>query len=182
MIALFLADGFEEIEALAAVDILRRCGLLVKTVSITSKLEVRGAHDIKVLADTTSDQLSGDVDAVILPGGMSGSDNLQSSIEVTKWISFANEQKKLVCAICAAPKILGAMGILEGKKAICFPGFEDELKGAIISNQRVVADGNIITSRGAGTAHDFAFCIAEKLGKTKEAKEVRNAMQYDFCE
>lgn len=181
MIAVFLADGFEEIEALATVDILRRCGLFVQTVSVTSSLEVMGAHNISVLADCTIQDLEEDeIDAVVLPGGMPGTNHLQANEEVKRWILFAKEHEKLLCAICAAPKILGAMGILEGKKAICFPGFEQDLKGAVITGQRVVEDGQIITSKGAGTAHDFAFRIAEKCGKIQEAKEVRKAMQYDF--
>lgn len=180
MVVLLLADGFEEIEALATVDILRRCSIDVKTASIKTGLEVLGAHNISVKADVLlNDVLSEDFDAVILPGGMPGTNNLQDSSSVNKLFMDAYEKGKLVAAICAAPKVFGAKGILNGRKATCFPGFEDELSGAELVKEKVAVDGNVITSKGAGTAHDFAFEIAKWLGKKEEAEKVRASMQYD---
>ncbi len=180
MVILFLADGFEEIEALATVDILRRCGVEVKTVSIRDMHSVMGAHHIPVAADLClKDICGGELDAVILPGGMPGADHLQESAGVNRALEECAGRNGLLAAICAAPKVLGAAGFLKGKRATCFPGFEKELTGAEVRKERVVEDGNVITSRGAGTAHDFAFAIAAWLGKETEATAVRHSMLYD---
>jgi len=177
MIYVFLAEGFEEIEALATVDILRRAGMNVKTVSVSGKPEVTGAHEITVSADVTEITLA-DMEAVILPGGMPGTLNLKSSDMVQNTIKYAFDNNKLMCAICAAPLVFGNAGFLKGKKATCYPGFETELIGADVAYDPVVTDGNIITSRGAGTAHLFAFEILKYFGKEKEAAELYKGMIY----
>ncbi len=181
MVIVFLADGFEEIEALSTVDILRRCDIEVKTVSITERKTVMGTHAIGVVADMTIHEIAEMCpEAVVLPGGLPGSDYLQESPEVSQLLCRQNESGRLIAAICAAPKVLGAAGILRDKTATSYPGFEKELLGAQYSEERVVKDANIITSRGAGTAHDFAFAIAEQLGAVEQAQKVRKAMLYDI--
>ena len=161
MVYVFLANGFEEIEALGTVDILRRCGLDVKTVSISDSLEVLGTHGIKVFADVlTSDVSYDDLDAIVLPGGLPGADNLENCSFVTDLVKKANADGKIVSAICAAPKILGAAGILTGVKATCYPGFEDKLIGAKVAKHHVVADKNIITAKA--NKNDFV-CVRENL-------------------
>ena len=156
MIAVFLADGFEEMEAIVPVDILRRGGYAVNTVSIGDKT-VTGAHGIKVEADMTADEL--DVEAVrlaVFPGGMPGTLNLDNSIVTDAVITSVTARGGRLAAICAAPSILGKRGLLEGKKAVCFPGFEKELKGATVVDTTVVTDGKITTARDAMAAYDFA--------------------------
>lgn len=177
MIYVFLAEGFEEIEALATVDILRRAGMDVKTVSVTGKKEVTGSHNITVTADVTEINIM-DAETVILPGGMPGTLNLKASDMVQNAISYAFDNNKLMCAICAAPLVFGNAGFLKGKKAACYPGFEKELIGAEVVYEPVVTDGNIITSRGAGTAHLFAFEILKYFGKEKEAADLYKGMIY----
>lgn len=180
VVILFLADGFEEIEAIGTVDILRRCGVDVKTVSVTNSNAVMGAHHIPVVADLKLDEVTGKKpDAVILPGGMPGADHLQASTTVNEMLKDCAERGGLIAAICAAPKVLGAAGLLTNKKAVCYPGFESELTGANVHAARVMEDCNVITSRGAGTMHDFAFAIAAYLGKESEAAAVRESMLYD---
>lgn len=181
MVNVFLADGFEEAEALVTVDMLRRCGLCVKTVSITDNKTVTGAHDISVLADLTISEADlKDFDAVILPGGLPGSDYLAQSEEVKTALLNASQNSKIIAAICAAPKVLGKHGLLKGKNAVCYPGVESELIGANVGYERVCRDGNIITSRGAGTVYDFAFTIAAALGKEAEALKVREGILLDL--
>lgn len=178
MVYVFLAEGFEEIEAISTIDILRRCGLRVQTASISENRQVCGSHDIPVLADcllSDVDLASGE--AFVLPGGMPGSDKLQACAPLEEMLKKANSDGKIVAAICAAPKVLGAFGLLKGRRATCFPGFEEELLGASFVTDRAVCDGNIITSRGAGTASDFGFLIAKTLGRDADA--VRKAMLYD---
>ncbi len=178
MIYLYLAQGFEEIEALATVDILRRCEFDVVTVGVGSQ-DITGAHDITVLADTVDNMAAptDDVQAVVLPGGMPGTLNEEKSEYVQKMIDFCVQNDKLVCAICAAPSILGHKGLLNGKRATCFPGFEQELVGAEYSGNQAEKDGNIITGKGAGAVFDFAFEIASALGKGAKAKKVKESMQ-----
>lgn len=179
MVLVFLADGFEEAEALVPVDMLKRCGIEVKTVSIMDEKLVTGTHGIQVMADEHYKTFTPScIDAVILPGGLPGADHLENSDYVKKAVLKSNEEGKLVCAICAAPKVLGKHGILEGRKAVCYPGFEDKLTGAITSDDGVMVDGNIITSRAAGKCFDFAFEIAKALGKEAEAEKVRNSILY----
>lgn len=177
MIYVFLADGFEEMEAIAPVDVLRRCGAQVLTVSITEDREVKGSHGIPVLADCVASVCNfDDADAVILPGGLPGADNLENSSTVKKVLLKTNEKGAICAAICAAPKVLGKFGLLNGKQATCAPGFENELTGAEKLDERVVVSNNIITACGAGAAYEFAFALAEKLGYRAEAKKVKSGM------
>lgn len=178
MIYLFLADGFEECEALCPLDILRRGGIQVKTVGV-GKEYITGTHGITVKADISEVQvvLDDKLQGVILPGGMPGTNNLESNETVKRAVSFANENQKLVCAICAAPKILGGMGLLNNKNATCFPGFEKDLIGAKLSSDHVVQDGNIITAKGVGVAFEFGFKILENLTDKETVADLKAKMQ-----
>lgn len=178
MLYIFLADGFEEIEALAPVDVLRRAGLTVKTVGVGSDM-ITGSHGITVKCDLTSDSITipDSLRGVILPGGMPGTLNLEKNSTVQSFIDFAFENGKLVCAICAAPSILGHKGILNGKEATCFPGFETELEGARLSRKYVVRDGNVITARGMGVAVDFGLEIVSAILGSVKADEIKGNIQ-----
>ncbi len=178
-IGVFLAEGFEEIEGLTVVDILRRAGIPVTTISITGQKEVCGSHQIKVLADA----LYGEIDfsgygGIVLPGGMPGTTNLGSHPGVKETIKAFAAEGKLVAAICAAPSVLGQERILKGKKAACYPGFEDKLEGAEAVFEEVAEDGNIITSRGMGTAIPFALRMAAYVTTEEKAKELAEAIIY----
>lgn len=178
MIYVFLAPGFEEIEALAVVDVLRRAELEVLTVGVGEDFVV-GSHQIPVAADIYERDLVLDdkTDAIVLPGGMPGTLNLEKSAVVQKAIDWAVKNNKIVCAICAAPSILGHKGLLDGKKATCFPGFEEELFGANVSKDFVVKDGNFITAKGMGSAIEFGLQIAEILTNPLEVKKIRASLQ-----
>lgn len=179
MVYVFLANGFEEIEALGTVDILRRSELEVKTVSINETLEVEGTHGIKVIADILTDEVcEDDVEAVVLPGGMPGADNLENCRFVTDLVTKAASEGKIIAAICAAPKIPGVLGLLTGLKATCYPGFEGKLFSAKISHKRVVCDKNFITAKGAGVTDEFAVEIASALKKGVAAKRAVKGMFY----
>ena len=177
MVYLFLANGFEEIEALYTLDLLRRAGIDVLTVGVSGEVAM-GSHKIPVVCDITPDALPYDsnFDMIILPGGMPGSTNLDMAECVEKYIKLAIENNKLICAICAAPFILGKRGILKGKNATCFPGFEGQLEGANIVDAGVVRDGNIITGRAMGSAHEFALTILEALKDKNAAEEMKRTI------
>lgn len=156
MVLVLLADGFEEIEALTPVDLLRRAGLDVKTCGIGGKT-VMGSHKIPVICDTLPEEVNIDsVSLVIFPGGMPGALNLDASPFTDKIIAAVTKGGGRLAAICAAPLVLGRRGLLNGKKATCYPGFEDELKGAFVCDAGVVTDGNITTARGMGVALEFS--------------------------
>lgn len=177
MLYMFLADGFEETEALATLDVLRRAEIEVKTVGVTGAI-VTGSHNISVTADLGIDEISiSDISGIVLPGGMPGTTNLENNETVIQCVKFAANNKLLVAAICAAPSILGHLGILEGKKATCFPGFENELMGAEIVPLGVVADSNIITAKGAGVSLEFGFKIVEFIKNKTIADGLRKTMQ-----
>lgn len=177
MVAVFLAMGFEEIEALATVDILRRADLNVVTVGVGGRA-IRGSHGIVVAADIEDTQAADEgLEAVILPGGMPGTLNLEHSFVVQHFIKTAVERKLPVCAICAAPSILGHLGMLDGRQAVCFPGYEQELTGAEIISSPVVKDGQFITARGAGAAIEFGLQIVEELISEECAEKIRASMQ-----
>lgn len=177
MIPVFLANGFEEIEALATVDILRRAGVNVVTVGVGSKMPV-GAHGIAVCADICESDLQLEsLDGIVLPGGMPGTTNLEASAVVRDAIAYAYERKMLVAAICAAPSILGHNGYLRDKKATCYPGFEPELLGAVVTNVGVVVDGNVITASGAGVAVDFALELVRYLVSNEISDAIRGGIQ-----
>lgn len=179
MVYIFLADGFEEIEALAPVDILRRAGLTAAMVGVTGKV-VTGSHGIPVTADI---ELSGvdlhKAEAVILPGGAVGTENLEKSAAVQAAIDHCVEQGKLIAAICAAPSILAHKGLLSGKTATAYPSFQKHLLegGATVPGDYVCHDGNIITARGMGVSNEFSFEIVKTLVSADIAQKVREEIQ-----
>lgn len=176
---IFLATSFEEVEALTVVDLLRRAKVEIDMVSITGEKTVTGSHGIAVGADKLIEEVDfAEADALILPGGMPGTRNLQNHALLNEELKKANEAGKLVCAICAAPLVLGGNHILEGKKASCYPGFEEELLGAKVSYDPVSHDGNVITSRGLGTAIAFASEIIATLCSEEEAKSIEESVIY----
>lgn len=162
MIYLFLADGFEETEALVTVDVLRRAEYEIKTVGV-GKDTVTGTHGICVKADISEAEvvLDDELEAVILPGGMPGTLNLKGSEKVKEAVLFANENGKTVGAICAAPSVLGEWGLLKGKTATCYPGFEEALVGAEVCDAPCVISDNIVTAKGAGTVFEFSFALVD---------------------
>jgi len=171
-----LAEGFEEIEAITIADVLRRAGVEAVLVGVAGT-PVRGAHAIQVAADALlSDAAAEDWDAVILPGGMPGSKNLADSAPVRALLREQHGRGRRVAAICAAPIALSAAGVLEGKRATCYPGFEKELRGASLETRAVVVDGNVTTSRGPGTAFEFALELVSQLVGGKAAEDLRSGM------
>ncbi len=177
MIYVFFADGFEEIEALTPVDYLRREGIELKTVGVTGKT-VMGSHGVPVVCDITKEDISfNDMDGIILPGGMPGTLNLEKSEKVQTAIDYCQDNGKQLAAICAAPSIFGHKNILTNREAICFPGFEKDLHGAVISDKFAVTDGNIITAKGAGSASEFAFEIIKYLSGENAASDVKRTVQ-----
>ncbi len=176
MIAVLLADGFEEIEALTPVDMLRRAGLEVVTVGITSKIAV-GSHGISVICDRLPEEVDLDgVSTVILPGGMPGSLNLDASPFTDKILRSVAARGGRIAAICAAPLVLGRRGLLRGKRATCYPGFENELSGALVTGESVVTDGNITTAKGMGVALEFSKELISLLVSKEKAEELSSAV------
>ena len=179
MVYVVLADGFEEIEALAFFDIIKRADIDSQLVSINASKCVTGAHGIKVCTDLHINDVNKEkITAFVLPGGMPGTVNLRKSPEVCDILKYCYEKNILIGAICAAPSVLGELGMLKGKKATCFPGFEDKLEGAEFTSEKVVKDGNIITAKGAGCAHDFAFEFVKVIKDTSLAENIKKSMQY----
>ena len=177
---LFLADGFEEIEALATVDVLRRAGVQVTTVSINPTELVIGAHGIPVMADVLFEQAQyADADMLILPGGMPGAANLDAHEGLRRLITAHAEAGKWLAAICAAPMVYGHMGLLSGRKATCYPGFEGELDGAAYTAAPVEKDGNIITGKGPAVVLPFAYTLAEVLVGEEIVAQVKAGMLYN---
>lgn len=177
MFYVFLADGFEETEAIATIDVMLRGGLDVKTVGVSGK-SVTGSHKITVEADLTADEISfQELEGVVLPGGMPGTLNLKASKEVEKYLRYCEENNKIIGAICAAPSVLGNMGLLKGKKATCFPGYENELLGAEYTGEHTAVDGNIITAKGAGCSILFGYEIVAKAVSREKADSVLEEMQ-----
>ena len=180
MVYVFLADGFEEMEAIAPIDLLRRAGKEVVTVGVTGKT-VMGAHGIPVTADITENELTSfeGTEMIVLPGGMPGTLNEEKSAVVQAAIAYCTENNIHVGAICAAPSILGHKGVLNGKKAVCYPGFEKELLGAEVSMDGVVTDGSITTARGAGVAADFGLELIRVLCGEELSLKIRAAIISD---
>lgn len=175
----FLADGFEEIEGLTVVDVLRRAGVETITVSVMNRQQVKGSHGICVEADELFEEAQmDDADLVVLPGGMPGTVNLKNHKGLRNLILKFFNEGKYVAAICAAPTILSELGILEGKKACCYPSFEDGLKCGEILQVPVAADGCIITGRGMGAAIPFALQLTGILCGGDKAEEVRKSIVY----
>lgn len=178
-VCVFLADGFEEIEGLTVVDILRRAGVDTKTVSVTGSLQVTGAHQIQVQADACLKDVDfEETELLVLPGGMPGTKNLGACRELTDLlVNFAGKGRKLA-AICAAPSVLGDLGLLKGRKAACYPGFEARLTGAEVTFEKVAVDGNVTTSRGMGTAIPFALALVAQLVSAEKAREIKEGIIY----
>lgn len=177
MVYLFLANGFEEIEALTPVDILRRGKVELKTVGVGGKV-ITGSHGIPVTADITDDEVElAQADGVILPGGMPGTLNLEKCDTVINAVRYCSEQHKIIGAICAAPSILGHLGLLSGRHATAFPGFEKELQGAVYRNGYVEQDDHIITARGMGVSVEFALTLLAAFKDQKTADAVKGAIQ-----
>lgn len=170
MIYVFLAQGFEEVEALTPVDMLRRAEKKVVTVGVGDNIIV-SSHGIPVVADTIAQEapLTDELEMIVLPGGMPGTLNLEKSEYVRAAIEFCMERNLPIAAICAAPSILGHMGLLKGRKAVCYTGFEAQLEGAEVCSSAVETDGNIITARGAGVAMQFALKLVETVVSKAES-------------
>jgi protein deglycase len=176
---LFLAPGFEEIEAVTIIDILRRAQMNIFSVSLSGDLLVTGAHEITFQADLLYPEVEIQKAAMlILPGGMPGTDNLNAHGGLKKAITDHFESGKPIAAICAAPLILGQLGLLKGLKATCYPGYENQLTGAILSDQSIVEDGLLITGNGPGAAARFAFQIIRTYKNAELAEQLSNGMMY----
>lgn len=178
MIYVLFANGFEEIEGLTPVDILRRAELDVTMVGVGSDY-IAGAHGMNILCEAEISQVDfSDAEMLILPGGMPGTLNLEKNLYVKQAIKDILAADKTVGAICAAPSILGHMGLLDGKKAVCYPGFEDQLIGAEYTDEDVVKDGNIITSRGVGTAISFSLELLKVLTSKERAEIMAEGIEW----
>ena len=178
-IAICMADGCEEIEALTVVDVIRRAQMEIVMLSVGGSRKVTGSHGIAFETDDLIDNVNWDeIDGIVLPGGMPGTLHLGESAPVTDRIRAFAKEGKLVAAICAAPTVLGEAGLLKGRKATCYPGCEDGLKGAEVLTDRVVIDGNITTSRGVGTAIPFALSLTAQLFDQNKADEIRESIVY----
>lgn len=178
-LGIFLADGCEEIEALTVVDIVRRAGMEIELIAIADKKEVTSSHKVTFLAEELASEVDYDaLDGVVLPGGMPGTLNLGADEKVNEVIRKFATDGKLVAAICAAPSVLGQAHLLEGKNATCHPGFEEKLLGAKTSEDTVVVDGNIITSRGMGTAIDFGLAIVRYFTDDATIEKIKTGLVY----
>ena len=189
MVYMLLADGFEEVEAFAPLDFLRRCGVAVETVCVSSLPAfasrgpiavvpgITGAHDVSVEVDRVVSAVDfSHCEMLILPGGMPGTKNLDEYPQMTEILHTVYENGGYLAAICAAPMVLGKRGYLQGKEAICYPGFESYLEGATLSEMPVVVDGRVITARSAGVAWEFGYRLAEALVGTEQSEKVRKAL------
>ena len=175
----YMADGLEEVECLAVVDVLRRAGIEVVMTSITDKKQVLGSHNFLIGTDAIASEIDPlDADMIFLPGGMPGTKYLTESAYVTKAIKDAFAAGKKLAAICAAPSVLGVNGLLEGKKATCYPGWESALSGAEIVNAGVVRDGNVITGRGLGFAIDEGLEILKAMVDEETSEKIKKAIQH----
>lgn len=176
MFYMFLAEGFEEVEALSPLDLLRRAGIEVRTVGIGGRL-IRGSHGIGIEADMTDAEYTGaGLEGVILPGGMPGTRNLDASETVDAALRAAFDGGKYICAICAAPSVPGRRGMLAGRRAVCFPGFEDTLKGALHTGARVERDGMTVTAVGMGAAVEFGLEIVAAVKGEAAAKKLASSV------
>ena len=177
----FLADGLEEVECLAVVDVLRRAGAEVTLVSVTGSREITGSHHIHFQADALFDETAAEeADVLFLPGGMPGTNTLKAHEGLKNAICKANKQGRRIAAICAAPSVFSGLGFLKGRKATSYPSFMEVLfkDGAVTSEDSVVVDGNITTSRGLGTAVDFALSLISQLENEEKAKEIAESVVY----
>jgi 4-methyl-5(b-hydroxyethyl)-thiazole monophosphate biosynthesis len=176
-VLIHFANGFEEVEAITPVDVLRRAGCEVITVSVTGKKEVTSTRGVTILADKLFVEADYDqAHMILLPGGQPGSDNLNRHEGLKKQLLTFHQQGKLIAAICAAPLVLGNLGILKGKRATCYPGVEPQLTGATCTGNAVEIDGNVITGKGPGVALKFSLALVEKLVDKAKSDELRKAM------
>lgn len=181
-VCVFLANGLEECEGLITIDILRRAGVEVTTASIHEDLLIESSHGIRFQADALARSLAyEEFDMVVLPGGLGGTNNLAASPLVAEVVTRFADQGKLVAAICAAPSVLGGLGLLRGRRATCYPGFEDKLTGADVTGEPVTEDGSIITGRGLGATIPFALHLVARLMGDAKAEEIRQQIQYPFA-
>ena len=177
--AIFLAEGYEEIEALVVVDIFRRAGIDTDMVSISDELLTKGSHSIRVMADKLlKDANFEEYDMLVLPGGLKGMQNLEACEMLMEQIDAFYKSEKYIAAICASPSIFGRRGILEGRGATVYPGFEEELKGAIVVDEQAVDSEHVITGRSMGGAIDFALLLVEKLLGEDKAEEIAEQIVY----
>lgn len=175
-VVLFFADGTEEVEALTAVDLLRRAGVGVVIAGVGGR-ELTGSHGIKIQADLPAEEIRpSEFDMAVLPGGMPGTKNLDASPAVDGCLAEISARGGILAAICAAPMILGKRGYLAGRNAVCYPGFEGELTGASLSGEKVCRDGNVVTAVGAGAALEFALALVHVLLGEERADEVRRSV------
>ncbi len=179
-IAVFLADGFEEIEGLTTVDMCRRAGIEVTTVSIKDTKEIMGSHSIPLRADALFEEVDfAGMDMLVLPGGGFGTKNLEECEKLASLLKEADKKGQNISAICAAPRVLGQLGLLKGVKACCYPGNEEKLLQAeVLQDKKVVADGRFITGRGMGASIEFAAAIIEKLLGAEKAEEILKQIQF----
>ena len=175
----FLADGFEEIEGLTVVDVLRRAGADTETVSVMGRKEISGSHGIHVMADSLFEESDfSDAQLLVLPGGMPGTTNLKDHTGLTELLEGFDREKKYIAAICAAPSILGSLGMLKGRKACAYPSFEEGLDCAQVVHEAAVTDGHVTTGRGMGAAIPFALKLTELLCGTGKANEIAESIVY----
>lgn len=176
MVYVFLADGFEDVEALAPIDLMRRAGIDVKTVSVSGENIVTSSHGVPVVPDCAGAELSDGTEMIVLPGGGRGTENLRASRTVRDALLYCAEKGIPIAAICAAPSVPGELGLLDGHNATCFPGFESYLKGANYTGEAVCEDGNFITGKSAGHALTFGLKIIERLRGREAADKVALAI------
>ena len=177
----FLADGCEEVEALTPVDLLRRAGNEVCMVAVMGKKVVQGAHGIKIEADCLIEEAAfEDGDVFLLPGGMPGTLHLDACEKLTSLLTEKNSQGKRLAAICAAPSVLGRLGILKGKKAVCYPGMEEKLTGAEVAAVPTVTDGNVTTAKGVGAGIDFGLELIRVINGAEKAAEIKEEIVYPY--
>ena len=174
-----MAEGFEEIEGLTVVDLLRRAKVETEMVSIMKGKQIKGSHGIKVTADRMFEDVDfSDADLLVLPGGMPGTLNLGNHEGLVSLLKKHYGEEKMIAAICAAPSVFGQLGFLEGRIAVCYPGFESKLQGAIVLSSKVAVDGNVTTSRGLGTAIEFSLKLIEQLVNKETAMEISEGIIY----
>ena len=174
----FLAEGFEEMEAVTPIDLLRRAGVDAKLVSVTGNRAVTGAHGVTYLADLLFEEIEEDADMLVLPGGLPGTTNLQAHEGLTKLLLKQHEAHKWVAAICAAPTILASLHITDGRRATCYPGLEDQMDAAKMIPCGAVQDGNVITGRAAGSADEFGLACLRALKGEDTARQVASDIVY----
>lgn len=180
MVYVFLATGFEDVEALAPIDIMRRAGVELQTVSINSSRTVESAHGVPVVADITlAEAQLGEAQLMVLPGGLPGSTNLDACQPLTSALLHHYQAGRPVAAICAAPLVLGHLGILQGKRATCYPGVEPELKGATYTASIVERDGLVVTGKGPGAAMEFGYALVDLLQGEGASAPLREGMMYN---